>query len=70
MPHDCLDPIPVACEIVQSLQTFTTRRINPFDPIILTCTKIEAGTTTNVIPETATLTGTLRSTSTSASAIR
>lgn len=63
MPHDCLDPIPVACEIVQSLQTFTTRRINPFDPVILTCTKIEAGTTTNVIPETAHLTGTLRSTS-------
>lgn len=63
MPHDCLDPIPVACEIVQSLQTFVTRRINPFDPVILTTTKIEAGTTTNVIPETATLTGTLRSTS-------
>ncbi len=63
MPHDCLDPIPVACEVVQALQTFTTRRINPFDPIILTGTKIEAGTITNVIPETATLTGTLRSTS-------
>ena len=63
MPHDCLDPIPVACEIVQALQTFVTRRINAFDPVVLTTTKIEAGTTSNVIPETASLTGTLRSTS-------
>ncbi|HJL60411.1 MAG TPA: M20 family metallopeptidase [Pseudomonadales bacterium] len=63
MPHDCLDPVPVACEIVQALQGFVTRRINPFDPVVLTTTMIEAGTTSNVIPESARLTGTLRSTS-------
>ncbi len=63
MPHDCLDPIPVACEIVQSMQTWVTRRVPVFDPVILTTTKIEAGTTTNVIPEIATVEGTLRSTS-------
>jgi amidohydrolase len=34
MPHDCLDPIPVACEIVQALQMFITRRINAFDPVL------------------------------------
>ena len=61
MPQDCLDPIPVACEIVQAMQTFVTRRISAFDPVVLTTTKIEAGTTSNVIPETATLMGTLRS---------
>ncbi|MFT5209843.1 MAG: amidohydrolase [Flavobacterium sp.] len=63
MPHDCLDPIPVACEVVQSLNSFVTRRINAFDPVVLSTTKIEAGTTNNVIPEHAVITGTLRSTS-------
>ena len=63
MPHDCIDPIPVACEIVQAMQSFVTRRINAFDPVVLSVTKIAAGTTTNVIPETAELLGTLRSTS-------
>ena len=63
MPHDTLDPVPVACEIVQALQTFVTRRIDAFDPVVLTTTQIEAGTTNNVIPETASLLGTLRSTS-------
>ncbi len=60
MPHDCVDPIPVACEIVQALQSFVTRRIPAVDPVVLTVSKIEAGTTNNVIPEIATLTGTLR----------
>ena len=63
MPHDAIDPIPVACEIVQALQTFVTRRVHAFEPVVLTVTKIEAGTTTNVIPETAKLLGTLRSVS-------
>ena len=63
MPHDCIDPIPVACEIVQAFQTFVTRRIPVFDPVVLTITKIEAGTTSNVIPEVAHVLGTLRSTS-------
>jgi hippurate hydrolase len=63
VPHDAVDPIPVACEIVQALQTLVTRRIDVFDPVVLTVTQIEAGTTVNVIPESARLVGTLRSTS-------
>jgi hippurate hydrolase len=63
MPHDAVDPIPVACEIVQALQTLVTRRIDVFDPVVLTVSQISAGTTTNVIPESARLLGTLRSTS-------
>ena len=63
MPHDCLDPIPVACEIVQAMQSLVVSRINAFDPVVLTTTKITAGTTTNVIPESANILGTLRSTS-------
>src|SRR5262245_29447781 len=59
-PHDCLDPIPVACEMVQAFQTLVTRQLNVFDPAVLTIAKIEAGTTRNVIPETANLLGTVR----------
>jgi hippurate hydrolase len=62
-PHDCLDPIPIACEIVQAFQTMVTRRVNAFDPAVVTVAKIEAGTTRNVIPETATLLGTIRTVS-------
>jgi amidohydrolase len=54
-PHTALDPIPVACEIVQALQTMVTRSIDVFDPGIIT-----AGTTSNVIPESAVIEGTLR----------
>jgi hippurate hydrolase len=62
-PHDCLDPIPIACEIVQALQTMVTRRVHVFDPAVVTVAKIEAGTTRNVIPETANLLGTIRTVS-------
>lgn len=68
MPHGCLDPVPVACEIVQALQTFVTRRIPAFEPVVLTVSKIEAGTTNNVIPELAVLEGTLRAVSESSRA--
>ncbi|HZZ35187.1 MAG TPA: M20 family metallopeptidase, partial [Caulobacteraceae bacterium] len=60
MPHDALDPIPVACEIVTALQAFVTRSINVFDPAVITIAHIEAGTTDNIIPEDARLWGTLR----------
>jgi hippurate hydrolase len=62
-PHHALDPVPVACEIVQALQTMVTRRIDVFDPGIVTVGRIVAGTTTNVIPETATIEGTMRAVS-------
>ncbi|MBO0738210.1 MAG: amidohydrolase [Alphaproteobacteria bacterium] len=63
MPQDAIDPIPVAFEIGLALQALVTRRIDVFDPVVLTCTKLTAGTTYNVIPETAEMLGTLRSTS-------
>src|SRR5215471_12095713 len=59
MPHDALDPVPVACEIVTALQSFVTRRIDAFDPVVISVTKISAGTTGNVIPESAELLGTI-----------
>jgi hippurate hydrolase len=63
MPHHAVDPIPVACEIVMALQTLVTRRIDAFDPVVITITRIQAGTTGNVIPPKAHLLGTLRSVS-------
>ncbi len=51
MPHHAVDPIPVAFEIGLALQTMVTRRIDVFDPVVLTCGKVAAGTTNNVIPE-------------------
>lgn len=63
MPHDAVDPIPVAFEIGLALQAMVTRRIDAFDPVVLTCAKVTAGTTNNVIPETVEMVGTLRATS-------
>lgn len=62
-PHRALDPIPVACEIVQALQMMVTRRIDAFDPSIITIGRITAGTTNNVIPERAEIEGTIRAVS-------
>ncbi len=62
-PHHTVDPMPVACEIVLALQSFVTRKINAFDPVVLTIAKIDGGTTSNVIPEAVNLLGTLRSVS-------
>ncbi|CAL9339621.1 N-acetylcysteine deacetylase [Streptomyces sp. enrichment culture] len=59
-PHTALDPIPVACEIVQALQTLATRSVHVFDPAVITIASVHAGTTTNIIPETAELHGTFR----------
>ena len=62
-PHRALDPIPVACEIVQALQLMVTRSIDVFDPSVVTVGQITAGTTNNVIPETAEIDGTIRAVS-------
>ena len=62
-PYRALDPIPIACEIVQSLQTMITRRIDVFDPAVVTVGKIVAGTVNNIIPETAQIEGTIRAVS-------
>jgi amidohydrolase len=59
-PSAALDPVPVACAIVQAIQTMVTREFSVFDPAVVTIAKITAGTTDNVIPETAELLGTMR----------
>jgi amidohydrolase len=61
IPADALDPIPAAAAMVGALQTMVTRRVSVFEPAVITVTQISAGTTTNIIPETAELRGTVRS---------
>ena len=68
-PHEAIDPIPVACELVLAIQSMATRRLAAFDPAVITVGRIEAGTANNVIPETATIEGTIRSFSESARSI-
>ena len=60
MPHDALDPVPVACEIVTALQAMVTRKFNVADPVVLSVTQINAGTAHNVIADRASLRGTIR----------
>ena len=63
MPHLAVDPIPPACEIVSAIQSYVTRRVDAFDPAVVTVAKIRAGTTINVVPEDALLLGTIRTVS-------
>ena len=61
MPHDALDPVPVAAEIILALQSEVARRTPvTTDPIVLSITKVSAGTTHNVLPGEVELLGTLR----------
>jgi amidohydrolase len=63
MPHHANDPVPVACEMVGAFQTMVTRRVDVFDPAVVTVGSVRAGTTNNVIPESARLVGTIRAVS-------
>ena len=60
-PHNTIDPIPVAVEIVSALQTIVSRRIDPLDPAVISVCNIEAGNTHNVIPDEAVIKATVRS---------
>lgn len=59
-PHKSIDPIMVAIQIAQSWQTIVTRNKSPIDAGVLSITQIHAGSATNVIPDDATLIGTVR----------
>lgn len=61
MPHFAADPMPVAAEIVLALQSAVTRQFDTHDPVVCTVSKIEGGTAHNVIPDSVSLLGTLRS---------
>lgn len=60
-PHQSVDSVVVAAHVVTALQTVVSRSVAPSEPAVLTVGKIEAGFRGNVIAESATMTGTIRS---------
>jgi hippurate hydrolase len=60
MPHNGLDPVPVACQLVQAFQTIITRNMKPIEAGVISVTMIHAGEATNVIPDSCELRGTVR----------
>lgn len=59
-PHETVDAIVAACQIVSSLQTIVSRQINPLDPVVLTIGTIRGGSAFNVIADQVEMTGTVR----------
>jgi hippurate hydrolase len=59
-PHESADPVVGAGALIGALQTIVARRVNPATPSVLTVATVNAGTAPNVIPDRATLSGTLR----------
>ena len=60
MPHQAADPIMAAAAIAQALQTIVSRNVEPSQTAVVSVTMLQAGTAYNVIPDTATLGGTIR----------
>jgi amidohydrolase len=59
-PSAAADPIPAACEMVTALQVMVTRRLDVFDPVVITVGSFHAGTADNIIPDTARFEATIR----------
>jgi hippurate hydrolase len=60
LPHNGIDPVPIACQMVQAFQTIITRNKKPVDAGVISVTMINAGHATNVVPDTCVLQGTVR----------
>src|SRR5437868_2895007 len=61
MPHLAVDPVVVAAQVVNGLQTIASRNTHPLESAVVSVTQIHGGDTWNVIPETVVLRGTTRS---------
>ncbi|BCH52493.1 M20 aminoacylase family protein [Agrobacterium vitis] len=59
-PHRAIDPIAIGAQIVTNLQMIAARSANPVRSVVVSVTRFQAGTTHNIIPEQAELTGTVR----------
>jgi hippurate hydrolase len=60
LPHNTVDPVPVACQLVTAFQTIISRNKKPIDAGVISVTMIHAGEATNVIPDRCELQGTVR----------
>jgi amidohydrolase len=59
-PHETVDAIAVACQVVTNLQHVVSRNVNPLQPAVVSVTQIVGGTTYNVIPGEVRMLGTVR----------
>ncbi|NOG72315.1 M20 aminoacylase family protein [Roseicella sp. DB1501] len=59
-PEASIDPVLTACHVATALQSIVSRNLNPRDPAVVSITKVQGGEAYNVIPETATISGTAR----------
>lgn len=60
MPHNGIDPIPVACQMVQAFQTIISRNKPPLEAGVISVTMLHAGEATNVVPDFCEMRGTVR----------
>ena len=60
MPHNGIDPVPIACQMVQSFQTIITRNKRPIDTGVISVTMIHGGEATNVVADSCEIRGTVR----------
>jgi amidohydrolase len=60
MPHNGIDPVPVACQMVQAFQTIISRNKKPADAGVISVTMIHTGEATNVVPDSCEIQGTVR----------
>ncbi len=60
MPHLGIDPVPVACQMVQAFQTIISRNKKPIEAGVISVTMIHTGEATNVVPDSCEMQGTVR----------
>jgi IAA-amino acid hydrolase len=60
-PQSTIDPIALSAQVINAIQQVVSRRLNPLEPGVITIGTIHGGTVDNVIPDTVTMTGTIRS---------
>ncbi len=60
-PHISVDPMLVGAQIINQIQSIVARNVDPLQAAVVSICVFQAGTTDNVIPQTAHLRGTARS---------
>lgn len=60
LPHRCVDALSIGAKIVTSMESYMSRRMDPFDPAIFSVGIFKAGSAINIVAETAEVSGTIR----------
>ncbi|MEM7190379.1 MAG: M20 aminoacylase family protein, partial [Pseudomonadota bacterium] len=59
-PHECVDPVPIAAQLITAFQTIVSRDTDPLASLVISTTRMQASDAHNIIPQTVTLNGTVR----------